>query len=260
MIKEELEKEELEYRMLSRIEKDILDNLIIPTESDVLELLEIGSFAYSLKNIRKEKKITQKQLAEEIHISENTIYNYESGKNKPNSNNRKKIIDFLEIKEFFISEVEIFFQHYLKEFEEGKREIEKDNKLINKIIKELKKENSRELNIIVKKVMRDRLLKLDGIDSLINGYRMFTSNIDIEVNLLNDKKGVKIFNKTEKYNIYMRIEDFIFSVLIPISENVRNILENNKYKEKNLFQNEINTRLSEQYKKILDSLEGDNNE
>ncbi len=264
MNKEEFKKiqaEKNEHNTWSEDEETIFAGLAIPSEDDILEFLEIGSFAYCVKNIRKLKKITQKQLAEQLNISENTIYNYESGKNKPNYNNREKIMKFLEIKEEFVLEVEEYYQIYLEEYELGKKEIEKDDKLINEIVKELNKDNSLELFTIVLEVMKRRLLKLDGIYSAINGYRMLCSNIDIEVEQINMNNNiVTIYSKMENRNIFMKFEDFIFSFLIQISENTRNIFENNSSKERNLFKNEMNKKLSEQYKKILDSLEGDNNE
>ncbi|WP_432792134.1 helix-turn-helix domain-containing protein [Peptacetobacter hiranonis] len=270
MNKEELkiiQPEKIEYNMtidyneLNEYEQIVFAGLLLASEKEILELLEIGSFAYCIKNIRKLKKITQKQLAEILNISENTIYNYESGKNKPNNSNREKIMNFLEIREEFILEVDEFYHEYLEEFELGKKEIEKDNKLIDKIVEELKKDNSIELRTIVLEVVKRRLLKLDGIYSVINGYRMLCSNIDIQIKQINmNNNSVAIYSKIEKCTIFMKFEDFIFSFLIQISENAKNIFENNRYKEKNLFQNEMNKKLSEQYKKILDSLEGDNNE
>lgn len=51
----------------------------------------------NIAKLRKNKKLTQKQLAECIEVSESTIAMYETGKRIPPLNKAKKIADFFEV-------------------------------------------------------------------------------------------------------------------------------------------------------------------
>jgi Predicted transcription factor, homolog of eukaryotic MBF1 len=52
----------------------------------------------NIKNFRKNKKLTQKQLADIIGVSVVTIQNYENGRREPNMETLKKIASALDIK------------------------------------------------------------------------------------------------------------------------------------------------------------------
>lgn len=81
------------------------------------ELKKISPFGLCLKIFRNERNISQKELSQIIGISENSIYNYENGKSRPTKNNKKKIMNFLEIKDFHIdfAEQQIFSKRYFME-------------------------------------------------------------------------------------------------------------------------------------------------
>ena len=53
--------------------------------------------AERLKLLRKEKKITQKELAELINVKRENIAKWETGKCKPNYEGLEKIADFFEV-------------------------------------------------------------------------------------------------------------------------------------------------------------------
>lgn len=54
-------------------------------------------FSERLKTLRKEKKLTQKELAEQIGISQKSYSHWESGKNEPSLENLIKLADLLEV-------------------------------------------------------------------------------------------------------------------------------------------------------------------
>lgn len=54
-------------------------------------------FSERLKRLRKEKKLTQKELAEQIGISQKSYSHWETGKNEPSLENLIKLVDLLEV-------------------------------------------------------------------------------------------------------------------------------------------------------------------
>lgn len=54
-------------------------------------------FGTKLKNLRKEKRLTQKQLGEMIGVAHNTISSYESGTNEPEQDILFKLADVLQV-------------------------------------------------------------------------------------------------------------------------------------------------------------------
>lgn len=50
-----------------------------------------------IKSIRKEKSMTQKQVAEGTHITEVAVQNYESGRRKPNYDTLIALADFFDV-------------------------------------------------------------------------------------------------------------------------------------------------------------------
>ena len=54
-------------------------------------------FSDRLKTLRKEKKLTQKELAEQIEIKQNSYSDWETGKNEPSLENLIKLADLLEV-------------------------------------------------------------------------------------------------------------------------------------------------------------------
>ena len=54
-------------------------------------------FSERLKTLRKEKKLTQKELAEQIGISQKSYSHWETGKNEPSLENLIKLADLFEV-------------------------------------------------------------------------------------------------------------------------------------------------------------------
>ena len=56
-----------------------------------MDQIKVGAF---LKDLRKEKEITQEQLAEELGVSGRTISRWETGKNMPTTNSLRPFKSF----------------------------------------------------------------------------------------------------------------------------------------------------------------------
>ena len=59
-----------------------------------MDLVKTGTF---LKELRKEKNITQEQLAEEMGVSRRTVSRWETGSNMPDMDTLIDISDFYEV-------------------------------------------------------------------------------------------------------------------------------------------------------------------
>jgi len=60
--------------------------------------MELNFFGKNLRHLRKEKGLTQLEIAEIIGKKQNTIVTWESGKFQPDFDSLKKIIDFLDVR------------------------------------------------------------------------------------------------------------------------------------------------------------------
>jgi transcriptional regulator with XRE-family HTH domain len=54
-------------------------------------------FSERLQELRKEKGLTQKQLADEINVSERGVQNYELGERKPTFENLMALADYFSV-------------------------------------------------------------------------------------------------------------------------------------------------------------------
>ena len=54
-------------------------------------------FGARLREVRKSKKLTQKELAEQIGIKQNSYSDWETGKNEPSLENLVKLADLFEV-------------------------------------------------------------------------------------------------------------------------------------------------------------------
>lgn len=57
----------------------------------------MSDFPNRLKKLRSASKLTQKQLAEKLNVSQNAVYNWENGKREPNLDMMKKIAKVFDI-------------------------------------------------------------------------------------------------------------------------------------------------------------------
>lgn len=59
-----------------------------------------------LKNLRKEKKLSQQQVADFLCVSNQTYSNYETGAREPDNENLKKLADFFNVSTDFLLDYE----------------------------------------------------------------------------------------------------------------------------------------------------------
>ena len=83
----------------NKINDYLVSLMVVNKENTLEELKKLTPFSLCLKIFRNEKRISQKELAESIGISENSIYNYENEKSNPTKNNKRKIMEYLDITE-----------------------------------------------------------------------------------------------------------------------------------------------------------------
>lgn len=234
---------ELCVNRLNGDELDIISDFILSDENSVSDLLKIGSFAYCSREVRKLAKLTQKDLAQKLNISENTIYNYENGKTKPS----KKTINLVK-KELSISDhiLEIFNNFELK-YQKEKKEIEnilsKDKYFLDTILEKIKiKKDDSIFNKIIDIIIYKKNLKFEEINNLINSYIMIENNPNIAFICSNNDSKISIFygiesrintladtsfkSKEISDNIFIYdilFEDFIYKILLPTSNSIKNI-------------------------------------
>ncbi|MCM1440323.1 MAG: helix-turn-helix transcriptional regulator [Roseburia sp.] len=57
----------------------------------------MNTFTARLKELRKERGITQKQLAEQINTTDDSIFSWENGRSQPDIENIKKLCKFFSV-------------------------------------------------------------------------------------------------------------------------------------------------------------------
>ena len=142
-------------------ELDIINDFIHSDENAVSDLLKIGSFAYCSREIRKLAKLTQKDLACKLNISENTIYNYENGKTKPSKKTVNLVKKELSISDHILEIFNNFELKYLKEKKEIKNILSKDKYFLDIILKKIRlKKDDPTFNKIIDIVLYKKKFKI----------------------------------------------------------------------------------------------------
>ncbi len=62
----------------------------------------MSDFPNRLKKLRSDSKLTQKQLAEQLNVSQNAVYNWENGKREPNLDMMRKIAKAFDIAPYIL--------------------------------------------------------------------------------------------------------------------------------------------------------------
>ena len=119
--------------------------------------VKIGSF---IKELRKERGITQEHLAEQFNVSRRTVSRWETGSNLPDLDILVEMADYYEVE--------------LRELLEGERKSEKMNKELEEtVIKVAEYSNEDKLKV----TKRMHLLFIGGlIAAIINMILLFTDN------------------------------------------------------------------------------------
>lgn len=121
--------------------------------------IKIGSF---IKELRKEKGLTQEQLAEQLNVSRRTVSRWETGSNMPDLDVLIEMADYYEIE--------------LRELLDGERKSEKMNKELEETVLKVV-EYSNEDKLKVTKRMH-KLFIVGTIAAVLYMILLFTENED----------------------------------------------------------------------------------
>lgn len=252
----------------SKINDYIVSLMIANKENTLEELKKITPFSLCLKVFRNEKRISQKELAESIGISENSIYNYENGKSNPTKNNKQKIMEHLGI-----TEEALEYANYKIMLDIGKLElVEKNHKENENILDRIKKEISSFepspidnitfdenlfRSVILPMVLNRKEFSLSELESIILGFKMLNANKNYKIELAlpdipNGYKGWKILLIDKRNELYCKeyeIIEFADKVLLSLSEKLNDIFKEDE-KEAQRKINKNSAELSKQYEDI----------
>ena len=98
----------------------------------------MSKFSDRLKKLRKDHKLSQKQLAESLHVSQNAIFNWENAKREPSFEMAEKIADYFSVKPAFL----LGWEDYLQIDANDISEMLKDEKNMEYVIKFLSLDSS----------------------------------------------------------------------------------------------------------------------
>ena len=111
-----------------------------------MDQIKIGNF---LKELRKDKALTQEQLAEHFNVSSRTVSRWENGNNMPD------ISILVELAEFYGIE--------LREIIDGERKSEGMDKETNEVVNKVVDYTSEDKESIIKKIQKNSVWALIGI-------------------------------------------------------------------------------------------------
>lgn len=91
------------------------------------------TFSDRLKELRKEKRLTQKQLAQILFIDDTSISKYENGKNGPENVILQQMADYFEVSiDYLLGRTDTYVPQDLAQWNPSLNE--KDNKSLDKIV------------------------------------------------------------------------------------------------------------------------------
>ena len=261
-------KESVNIENIQEINKNYLLKLFDYESLDKRKLiknLEIGSEGFIIKNLRLYKKLTQKELAKETGISENTIYNYENGKTKPTPNNWGKITKFFNIDKELKNTINIYMFLHTHELEQNKKVAFSRKEDIEKIAENINKFSDKTFReIILPNLIDNRKTSVFDINNLLNAYNISKYNLKYSVEFKNfiegnEKKSYFIISEKNKKGglvaYGLSTDEFIDNYLIPLSNFFDYLYKNigdtkcfDYEGKENIFNNE--------YKILSDKLEG----
>ncbi|MEE0248942.1 helix-turn-helix transcriptional regulator [Peptacetobacter hiranonis] len=200
----------------------------ISEKKKVSKLLKIGSEGFIIKNLRLKKELTQKELAKETGISENSIYNYENGKTKPTKTNWDKLTTFLEINPKFKDNLSVLMFIEENTLNTYKKALSKEND-IEKIAKKINTfGDDIFIKIIIPHCISERKMNIREIDNLLNGYNIAKNNLKYSIELSNmeilkTKEKIPYFlikeniGSDSNFGYLITIDEYIDEFLIPLS-------------------------------------------
>ena len=133
---------------------------------------KIGSF---LKELRKEKGITQEEFAENLNVSGRTVSRWETGVNMPDIS---LLVDIAE-----------FFNVSIPEIINGERKSEIMEKEVKEVAEAMSNYAGAEKSVILKRV---KLISIIGLISLVIGLVMEAINYDSMIPIYECMKGTRL--------------------------------------------------------------------
>jgi len=121
---------------------------------DRVDQKKIGAF---LRELRKEKKLTQEQLVERFHITDRTVSRWENGNNMPDLSILVDLADFYDVD--------------VREILDGERKGENMNQAEKEKMLLVAEYAEEEKNVLLK---RFRIISIAGLCSMIVGFLMLT--------------------------------------------------------------------------------------
>ena len=134
----------------------------------------IGSF---LKILRKEKNLTQEQLAEQFNVSSRTVSRWETGSNMPDLSLLVELADFYNVD--------------IREIIDGERKSEIMEKEVKKVAEAMSNYAGAEKSVILKRV---KLISIIGLISLVIGLVMEAINYDSMIPIYECKYRRAVFD------------------------------------------------------------------
>ncbi|MDO4594916.1 MAG: helix-turn-helix transcriptional regulator [Tissierellia bacterium] len=177
------------------------------------------NFGFTLKRIRKEKKLSQEELAFKSNISERTIRNIENSKTSISYNTLVSLSNALEVDlfKYYIDKNLKFYKLHNKIFYAVLKKIIGSNFDLNIEIKEIEYLKSIISNEYESKIYLRLKFFVEAIKSLFNDD-VFKSKALLEKSICTTKSE---FNDNYNLNYFNEFEIFIFLFLILVKQKLR---------------------------------------
>ena len=117
-----------------------------------MDQVKIGEF---LKTLRKDKNITQEQLAEKLNVSNRTVSRWETGNNMPDLSTLIELADYYEVE--------------IREILDGERKVDKMTEETRDTLQKAAEYSNAEKALLLK---RAKVISVIGLISLIVGFIM----------------------------------------------------------------------------------------
>lgn len=175
-----------------------------------------------LKNLRKEKKKTQEEMAKDLHYSSKVISSWESGIRFPSD-----LEDLTKLANYFDISYEELINGERKDKDNISIEEERIKKKYNKIYKKNKKKWIISITILISIIGILLLVYFVFIRNSVNLYSIYYYDNDIEISnnylLTNKKEDRLIFNKIKSLNN----KEINFYEIYTLKNNEKNIIYRN---------------------------------
>lgn len=135
-----------------------------------MDQVKIGAF---LKELRKEKELTQEELGEQFNVSSRTVSRWETGSNMPDLSLLIEIADFYDVD--------------IREIINGERKSEKMNEEVKDVATVVSDYAEKEKAVLLKRM---RWISLIGLFALIAGLIMESAIPDTGIPILEMLRGV----------------------------------------------------------------------